>query len=131
MKIKHWTIISFILLVTINTFGQSNKIELKDIIEGTWNIEFRGTVVTFDNPDGGNNKNTNSEIIQKTDKAIEFKNGAYKLDSGKSGKYIIKGAIYLDGKKYRVGVHNKDKFNLIRMMSPDYMLTYMLTRKKE
>ena len=131
MIIKYLTIIGFILLTTVNSFGQSGKTELKDIIEGIWNIEFRGTVVTFDNPDGGNNKNTSSEIIKKSDKTIEFRGGTYKLDSGKSGKYIIKGSIYLDGKKYKVGVHNKDKFNLIRMISPDYMLTYMLTRKKE
>jgi hypothetical protein len=130
MKIKHLLIIGLLILPWQLTFGQSSKIELKDIIEGTWNIEHRGSVVTIENPDGGDNKNTDSEIIKNTNKTIEFNSGTFTIDSKTTGKYTIKGtSLYLSGKKYKFGVYGHDKFNLIRFISQDYLLTYMITRK--
>ncbi len=127
------TVTLILLFVTlINIKSQTTDIKLKDIIVGTWNIEYRGTTVTTDNPDANENIDLTSELLKKEDGKIEFVNQTYILNSDKSGKYLIKGTtIYLDDKKYHFAIHNKDKFNLVRKINADCFLTYMIERKNK
>lgn len=130
MNRKNKIILALFLMTFLSVRSQSTDIKLIDIIEGTWNIEYRGTIVTTDNPDANDNINLTHEILKSKDGKIEFGTQEYKLNSNKSGKYLIKGTtLYLDNKKYHFAIHNKDKFNLIRKINSDCSLAYMIVRK--
>jgi len=129
MNKKDIIILVLFSMTFVGAKSQSIDIKLTDIIEGKWNIEYRGEIVTTNNPNANDNIDLTLEILKAEDGKIEFGFTEYTLNSDKSGKFIIKGtSLYLDNKKYHVAIHNKDKFNLIRKINSDCSLAYMIVR---
>lgn len=127
-------ILSIIILaffVNVNSSAQNSDLKLNDIIDGTWKIDVRLPAVDINNPEAADKIDYKNEILKDTDSIIVFSESKFKIDNTNTGNFSIKGtSLYLNGVKYKYGIYSKDKFSLIRIVSPELILTYMIERKK-
>ena len=115
----------------MSCFAQKSEKTVASIIEGHWIIEHRLPAVSIDNPGVSTDKKV--ELLDPTSKEISFADGNFSIiPNGKTGKYQLKKySIILNDKQYKCAYITDDKFSLIRIISPDLLLLYMLERKRK
>ncbi len=122
---------TFVVIVCQSLIGQSNDLKLSDFIDGSWTIDTRGSLVSDDKPDAGQNLDYNKEIIRDNDTLITFIKNKFEISQNRKGTFEINGtSLYLNEIKYKYGIFDKNKFSLVRFISPDLIITFMLERKK-
>ena len=116
-------------LFTISVQAQEGD-KINNTIEGNWKIDHRLSAVSMDSP--GESTDTNKELLDPNSKEISFKDGKFNISSsGTNGSFYFKGnSLYLNSIRYRCAYLDENKFSLVRVVSPELFLNYMLERKK-